>query len=112
MLGQAIETIGRVQSHYREVTRWEIFIEQELRLGMDLGRLALLKKHICADYEQLLSPFFSSFCGQKKIKLKNFLVRTLQCFKKKRPQKLPNRPKCSLNINSCSIKISHRPTSL
>ena len=32
------------QSHYREVPRWEIFMEQELRFGLDLGRLALLKK--------------------------------------------------------------------
>ena len=26
------------QSHYREVARWEIFMEQELRFGLDLGR--------------------------------------------------------------------------
>ena len=32
------------QSHYREVPRWEIFMEQEMRLGLDLGRLAVLKK--------------------------------------------------------------------
>ena len=32
------------QSHYREVPRWEIFMEQELRFGLDLGRLALQKK--------------------------------------------------------------------
>ena len=32
------------QSHYREVPRWEIFMEQELRFGLDLDRLALLKK--------------------------------------------------------------------
>ena len=25
------------QSHYREVPRWEIFMEQELRFGLDLG---------------------------------------------------------------------------
>ena len=29
-----------IQSHYREVPRWEIFIEQELRFGLDLGRMA------------------------------------------------------------------------
>jgi hypothetical protein len=28
------------QSHYREVPRWEIFMEQELRFGLDLGRMA------------------------------------------------------------------------
>ena len=32
------------QSHYREVPRWEIFMEQELRFGLDLGQLAVLKK--------------------------------------------------------------------
>ena len=32
------------QSHYREVPRWEIFMEQELRFGLDLDRLAALKK--------------------------------------------------------------------
>jgi hypothetical protein len=32
------------QSHYREVPRWMIFMEHELRFGQDLGRLALLKK--------------------------------------------------------------------
>ena len=32
------------QSHYREVPWWEIFMEQELRFGLDLDQLALLKK--------------------------------------------------------------------
>ena len=32
------------QSHYREFPRWVIFIEQELRFGLDLCLLALLKK--------------------------------------------------------------------
>ena len=27
------------QSHFREVPQWEIFTEQELRFGLDLGRL-------------------------------------------------------------------------
>ena len=26
------------QSHYREVPRWDIFMEQELIFGLDLGR--------------------------------------------------------------------------
>ena len=26
------------QSHYREVPGWEIFMEQELRFGLDMGR--------------------------------------------------------------------------
>ena len=33
------KTIG-TQSHYREVPRWEIFMEQELRFGPDLGQMA------------------------------------------------------------------------
>ena len=70
------------QSHYREVPRWMIFMEQELRFGLDLERLALLKKkHIWADYEQLLRPVFSSFRGQLK-KNKNIVVSTLKsCIK-------------------------------
>ena len=39
-------------------------MEQELRFGLDLGRLALLKKW--ADYEQLMRPVFSCFHGQNK----------------------------------------------
>ena len=31
---------GHEQSHYREVLRWEIFMEQEWRFGLDLGRMA------------------------------------------------------------------------
>ena len=38
-------------------------MEQELRFGLDLGRLAVLKKKVWANYEQLLK---TSFCGQKK----------------------------------------------
>jgi hypothetical protein len=43
-------------------------MEQELRFGLDLGQLALLKKNIWADYEQLLRPVFSNFRGQKTLK--------------------------------------------
>ena len=42
------------QSHYREVPRWDIFMEQELRFGLDLGRLALLKK-------KTFGPIMSNF---------------------------------------------------
>ena len=31
-------TFAPDQSHYREVARWEIFMEQELRFGLDFGR--------------------------------------------------------------------------
>ena len=40
-------------------------MEQELRFGLDLGRLALLKKTNMANYEQLLRPVFSGFREQK-----------------------------------------------
>ena len=54
------------QSHYREVPRWEIVMEQELRLLLKLGQLALLKKKkIWANYEQILRPVFHVFMGKK-----------------------------------------------
>ena len=34
-LGQHLDST--TQSHYREVTRWEISMEQELKFGLDLG---------------------------------------------------------------------------
>ena len=52
------------QSHYIEVAQGDIFMEQKMRFGLVLGRLAILKK-IGADYEQLLMVFFSCFQGQK-----------------------------------------------
>ena len=52
------------QSHYKEVLRWEIFIEQELKFGLDLGRFAILKPRVWDDYEQLLKVVFSHFQGQ------------------------------------------------
>ena len=55
------------QSHYREVPRWEIFKEQELRFGLDLDRLAVLKKKVWFDYEQHLRVFFFMFSRAKKM---------------------------------------------
>ena len=46
-----------MQSHYREVSQWEIFMEQELRFGLDLGLLALMKK-------KRFGPIMSNFLGQ------------------------------------------------
>ena len=37
-----VKEVGAVhttQSHYREVQHWEIFMEQELRFGLDLGQI-------------------------------------------------------------------------
>ena len=41
-----METFNDNQSHHREVPQWEIFMEQELRFRLDLGRLAILKKRL------------------------------------------------------------------
>ena len=48
------------QTHYVEVTQGVIFMKQNMRFGLTLGRLAIL-----CDYEQLLRPIFSCFRGQK-----------------------------------------------
>ena len=37
------------QIHYREVPRWEIFMEQELRFGLDLGQMANFPAYISFD---------------------------------------------------------------
>ena len=50
-----------VQSHYREVARWEIFMEQELRFGLDLGR-----------FGNFWGRFFHVFMSKKKF-FKNIL---------------------------------------
>ena len=54
------------QSHFREVPRWEIFVEQELRFGLGLGRLELLKKQTFGPImSNFLGRFFSCFHWQK-----------------------------------------------
>ena len=35
-----VRIMHRNQSHFREVLQWEIFMEQELRFGLDLGQMA------------------------------------------------------------------------
>ena len=49
------------QSHYREVLRWEIFMEQELRFGLDLGR-----------FGNFWGRFFHVFMSKKKKFKKHF----------------------------------------
>ena len=44
MLPEVVSWSTFIQSHYREVPRWEIFMEQELKFELDLSRLAVLKK--------------------------------------------------------------------
>ena len=55
-----------IQNHYIEVAQGDIFIEQKMRFGLVLGQLAMLKKKLGADYEQLLRVFFFMFSGAKK----------------------------------------------
>ena len=60
------------QSHYIEVVQGAIFMEQNLRFGLILGRLAIhTEKKMGTDYEQLLRLVISCFRGQKNDK-KNF----------------------------------------
>ena len=61
-------TTDHKQSHYKEILLWEIFMEQELKFGLDLARLAILKKRACVNYEQVLRVVISCFQGQKKLK--------------------------------------------
>ena len=53
------------QSHYREVLRWEILMEQELIFGLDLGWLALLKKNFGPIMSNFFGRFFQVFMGKK-----------------------------------------------
>ena len=55
------------QSHYIEVMQGDIFMEQKMTYGLVLGRLAILKKKLGADYEQLLRVFFHVFRGKKNL---------------------------------------------
>jgi hypothetical protein len=59
-------------------------MEQNMRFGLILGRLAILKKSGRADYEQLLGAVFFMFSGAKKnlnFFLKNPSVRTKKLHK-------------------------------
>ena len=51
-------------------------MEQELRFGPDLGRLAVLRKRVWADYEQLLRVVFScvlkSFIGEENFSIVSY----------------------------------------
>ena len=57
--------ICTTQSHYREFLRWEIFMEHELRFGLDFGRLALLKKKLGQLSTTFKGRFFHVFMGKK-----------------------------------------------
>ena len=57
------------QSHYKEVAQGDIFVKQKMRFGLVLGQLAILKKKVWADYEQLLRTISSCFRVQKFLKI-------------------------------------------
>ena len=50
------------QSHYREVPRWEIFMEQKLRFGLDLGRMADFPAFIASRSFDLWNHHVSEKC--------------------------------------------------
>ena len=54
------------QSHYIEVAQEAIFMEQNMRFGLILGRSAILKNICWTDYEQLFWAVFLSFQWPKK----------------------------------------------
>ena len=69
------------QSHYREVPRWEIFMEQILRFGLDLGQLAVLKRFFSCFQVQKNLIVFKKHCSVRtkklhKMKLKFFFFDT------------------------------------
>ena len=65
--------VQKRQSHYREVPRWEIFMEQELRFGMIWAGLHYWKKSLGWIWATFEAVFFI-FSWAKKIKKKlNFL---------------------------------------
>ena len=49
------------QSHYREVPGWEIFMEQDVRFGLEIRPVDITEK-------KTFGKTFSSFRGQKKLK--------------------------------------------
>ena len=52
--------MGKNQSHYIEVAQGDIFMEQKMRFGLVLGRLAILKKNwgrLWATFEGVLFMF-------------------------------------------------------
>ena len=58
---------------YIEVAQEDILIEQKMRFALVLGRLAILKKKIGADYEQLLRAVYSCF-QEKSLKFKKYIL--------------------------------------
>ena len=56
------------QSHYIEVAQGAIFMEQKIRFGLVLGRLAILKTKFGEEYAQLLRAFSFMFSWTKKIR--------------------------------------------
>ena len=65
------------QSHYIEVVQRAIFMEQNMRFGLILGRLAILKKKLGTIMSNFLGRFFHVFMGKK---ISFFFKNTVACF--------------------------------
>jgi hypothetical protein len=78
-----------MQSHYIKVTQ-----EQKMNFGLIFGQLAILKKRLRADYEQLLRVFFSCLQGQKNNL--NFLKKYFSICTKKLHKMKVKKPKKNL----------------
>ena len=75
-----------IQGHYIELAQGNIFMEQKMRFRLILGRLAILKKKLGPNYDQLLRLVFSCFKGQKNnfnLKKKYYRVCTTKLHKMK-----------------------------
>ena len=76
--GQDADQEAYQQGHYIEVVQGVIFMEQNMRFALILGRLAILKKR-WTNYEQLLRLDFSCFYGQFFFLKKHRSFRTKSC---------------------------------
>ena len=77
---QLLSIVSR-QSHNIEVAQGAIFMEQNIRFGLILGCLAILKETFLADYEHFLRPVFSCFLGQNFFLKKHCSIRTKKLHK-------------------------------
>ena len=53
-------TTDHKQSHYKEILLWEIFMEQELKFGLDLGRMANFPAFIALMIFCSMKPLYTS----------------------------------------------------
>ena len=58
-----------IQSHYIEVVQWTIFMEHNMRFGLTLGRVAILKKSFGPILSNFWEQFFHVFRGKKFLRI-------------------------------------------